>query len=96
MDSRRLVSGKVGSLEALGNIKAAGYFYSNGTAVTGGGSSTLGTISANLDMNGYSIVNAANLTVSGKIMPTVSNVQDIGSSTMRFGKLYLAGNTIVH
>lgn len=32
--------------------------------------------------------------VSTQILPTVSNVIDIGSSTMRFGKLYLAGNTI--
>lgn len=38
---------------------------------------------------------AANtVTVSGAILPTVSNVINIGSPTQRFGTLYLAGNTI--
>lgn len=37
---------------------------------------------------------ANTIVVNNTILPTTSNVIDIGSPTMRFGALYLAGNTI--
>lgn len=47
-----------------------------------------------------SVTTVANISVGGQlivansILPTVANIIDIGSDTLRFGKLYLAGNTI--
>ena len=47
-----------------------------------------------------SVTTVANISVGGQlivensILPAVANIIDIGSETLRFGKLYLAGNTI--
>lgn len=59
------------------------------SAINSGGDFALGSITTtgNVNVGGM-------LVVDNNILPTVANTIDIGSSAMRFGKLYLAGNTI--
>lgn len=58
-------------------------------AINSTGDFALGSVSTtgNVTVGGQLIVN-------NDILPTSANTIDIGSATMRFGKLYLAGNTI--
>ena len=55
-------------------------------------SSLLSTYTGNISAGNISV--GGTLYVSGNIVPTVSNTLNIGSSTMRFGSLFLSGNTI--
>ncbi len=65
-----------------------GYTGSAASGVTGYSGSAGGAgISGNLYIDGT-------LTVNNTILPTTSNIIDIGSPEKRFGTLYLAGNTI--
>jgi len=79
------VTGYTGSAGAQGPI---GYTGSAASGVIGySGSAGGGAIDGSLYVSDV-------LTVNNTILPTTSNVIDIGSPTMRFGALYLAGNTI--
>jgi hypothetical protein len=56
--------------------------------------STSGTVTTNAQPNITSVGNLTSLTMSGNIIPSVSNTYSIGNSTNRFKDLYLEGNTI--
>jgi hypothetical protein len=79
------VTGYTGSAGPAG---PTGYTGSAASGVVGySGSAGGGAVDGGLYVNSV-------LTVNNTILPTTSNVIDIGSPTMRFGALYLAGNTI--
>ena len=82
------ITGYTGSVGAAGSTGAIGYTGSAASGVVGySGSAGGGAVDGGLYVDSV-------LTVNNTILPTTSNVIDIGSPTMRFGALYLAGNTI--
>lgn len=58
-------------------------------------SSELEAGSNNLFVNSSSVYISSNLHVVSDILPTTNNTVNLGSETLRFGSLFIAGNTIV-
>lgn len=80
--------GNSGYTGSAGPQGVQGYTGSAATGVVGySGSASGSAIAGDLFVEGT-------LTVNNTILPTTSNIIDIGSPELRFGAIYLAGNTI--
>ena len=53
-----------------------------------------GMVNSNISVSNYANLATGSITVSGPIVPTANMVYDLGTPTMRFGSMYLSGNTI--
>ena len=88
-----------------GNIVTTGLITATGNVI-GGNVSTAGLVSATGNVTGGNIVTSGALSVSGNaniaevnlagnIIPTANAAYDLGTNSLRFNDLYLAGNSIV-
>lgn len=80
-------TGSIGYTGSRGLIGYSGSAGSDASVVGYSGSAGGAAIAGNLYISGTT-------TVNNSILPTSSNVFNIGSNELRFGALYLAGNTI--
>ena len=75
----------ISSTGQLGTVGTGGTTFIQ--TLTGDGAVVVSPLAGNINIGGTTYV-------GGNIVPTVANVINIGTPTMRFGSLYLAGNTI--
>ena len=85
-------------IDQTGNIAFTGSNVSLGAVgnlhITGGSNGQFITTDGNGNLSFGSVVSFSNVSVTGNIIPNVSNTYSLGNNTNRFKDLYLEGNTI--